>query len=503
MTYGSPSVAGRRVDLAPFQTPDGRRLHFAERYLRNLCVSLGIPEFDPVDLHPEIFLTEGERNPGWLKMLGIDGPFWVMMAGGNSAMTHKWWNPESYQAVVDHFAGRIQFVQAGYGGDGDFHLPLRGVVNVVGKTNEARRFMSLIYQSSGVVSPVTAAMHIAAAFHKPAVVIGGGRENPFFYTYPGHLSIGTIGELKCCEHTGCMKYKCCVPAGDKCDDPCEHPVRIGVPWKERPVIPAAEPLEGQKVDRIRPVGVFSLATDDWIPLRDLTWPSLRGWAERHGYTFHGETQAEPGRHPSWSKIPLLRRHLDRFEWLLWIDADAIIGSPELDLRPYMFPDADMVIAADDISGVNCGVMLFRSCEATAKLLDMIWNTSPDVHNSGWWEQESLRRIIGARGGTPASMAATALAKTGIRMKIIGPRDPFNCFVQWAANMPSPLIVHAPSGNGMEWKLQALKAILDRGSQRGVVIPECMHSIGPARVIEAMETFLPHASDSPTLSPSSL
>ncbi len=476
--FGAPKVGGHKVNLRPFHCPDGRKLHFAERYLRNMCRDLGIPEFEPESIKPELYLTSREKDRKWLDDLGVPETFWVMMAGGNSAMTHKWWDPESYQAVVDHFEGRIQFVQAGHGNHDNFHVPLSGVINLVGKTNEARRFMSLIYHSSGVVCPVTSAMHIAAAFSKPGVIVGGGRENPFFYLYPGHIAESTVGDLDCCKTTGCMKYKCCVPAGVKDENACPHPVRISTRW--RPV------AHHQAKPR---VGVFSLANDGWKPLRELTWPTMQAWCDRHGYEFVTETVPDPSRPPSWSKIPLLQKHIDRFDWVFWIDADAVVFDQESPLDAYLDNEADLVMAADDVSTINCGVMLMRSCPAIKKMLELIWDAPPNQWHHAWWEQESLRRMIGANKNPKHDAITKRLRELcGARMKLLGPQCELNCFQQWAHHMPSPLIVHAPGGD-MNWKMEKLMPFVG-GNKHGVVIPKCMDIIKPWRVIAAVESLLP-------------
>ena len=92
--------------------------------------------------------------------LGFRGRFWIMMAGGKFDFTAKWWNPAWYQRVVDHFRGRIQFVQCGEAQH--WHPQLDGVINLVGKT-DIRQFVRLMYHADGVVCPVTFAMHLAAA----------------------------------------------------------------------------------------------------------------------------------------------------------------------------------------------------------------------------------------------------------------------------------------------------------------------------------------------------
>ena len=44
---------------------------------------------------------------------GLPDKFWIIVAGGKYDFTAKWWNPNSFQAVVDQFQDRIHFVQCG------------------------------------------------------------------------------------------------------------------------------------------------------------------------------------------------------------------------------------------------------------------------------------------------------------------------------------------------------------------------------------------------------
>ena len=71
--------------------------------------------------------------------------------GGTQSSTKK---------VVDHFKGKIVFVQCGE--RSHFHPPLKGTVNLVGKT-DMRQYVRLMYHAIGCVSPVTFGMHLCAA----------------------------------------------------------------------------------------------------------------------------------------------------------------------------------------------------------------------------------------------------------------------------------------------------------------------------------------------------
>src|SRR5258706_6787323 len=140
-------------------------------------------------------------------MVGEDIPYWIIVAGGKYDYTIKWWHFRRYQKVVDHFLGKIQFVQVGE--TGHFHPPLHGVIDLRGKTN-LRQIMRLVHHAQGVLCPVTFMMHLAAAVEAPAgrlqerpcVVVAGGREPPAWEAYPAHRFLHTVGALPCCSTGG-------------------------------------------------------------------------------------------------------------------------------------------------------------------------------------------------------------------------------------------------------------------------------------------------------------
>ncbi|MCI0746021.1 MAG: hypothetical protein L0Y58_11495, partial [Verrucomicrobia subdivision 3 bacterium] len=117
-----------------------------------------------------------------------------------------------YQEVVDHFKGRIQFVQVG--GASDYHPKLNGTIDLRGRT-AARELLQLIYHCQGIVCAVTGPMHLAAAVEvkdksaglRPCVVVAGGREPVHWEAYPGHQFIHTIGALPCCARGGCWRTR--------------------------------------------------------------------------------------------------------------------------------------------------------------------------------------------------------------------------------------------------------------------------------------------------------
>jgi ADP-heptose:LPS heptosyltransferase len=200
-------------------------------------------DIQPHKFGGDIHLREEEKH--WLSQVDevtntANTRFWIIVSGGKMDFTTKWWDSKRYQAVVDHFRSRIQFVQCGDIATNHWHPPLEGVIDLRGKT-DLRQLVRLIYHSDGIVCPITFFMHAAAAIetkpgrplNRACVVVAGGREPSQWEAYPHHQFLHTNGCLPCCDNGGCWKSRV-EPIGD--DDPkdqdlCEFPVTVRIGLK--------------------------------------------------------------------------------------------------------------------------------------------------------------------------------------------------------------------------------------------------------------------------------
>lgn len=212
----------------PYHFIHGFRMYLENKL--NLQISQG-------EFRGDIHISDLEKS--WMSQIqemNIHDKFWIIMAGGKYDFTAKWWNPKNYQKVVDHFKGKLLFVQCGE--EGHFHPKLNNTINLIGKT-DTRQFIRLVYHSSGVLCPVTFAMHAAAAIetkpdqlkNRPCVVIAGGREPTQWEAYPHHRYLHTLGALSCCDNGGCWKSRCMkVGDGDEKDkkELCLYPVQTSL-----------------------------------------------------------------------------------------------------------------------------------------------------------------------------------------------------------------------------------------------------------------------------------
>ncbi|MFA5424553.1 MAG: ADP-heptose--LPS heptosyltransferase [Phycisphaerae bacterium] len=159
--------------------------------------------------------------------------YWVICAGGKSDFTTKIWSLRKWQAVVNHFKGKLNFVQIGR--LCDCHPQLENTLNLVGRTPSLRGLMKLIYHSQGTCCGVSLPIHLSAALPKadgsnrPCVVVAGGIEPPNWDAYPSHRFLSTAGCLPCCGRGACWSrhvVKPLIPDKYSADDNylCRFPV---------------------------------------------------------------------------------------------------------------------------------------------------------------------------------------------------------------------------------------------------------------------------------------
>jgi len=234
--------------------------HFIHGFSQFLSAELGVP-IRPGPFKGDIHLAPQEKQ--WISQVQEitkePVPFWIIVAGGKRDFTIKWWSHQRFQQVVDHFRGKILFVQVGE--SSHVHPGLRGVLDLRGKT-DLRQLIRLVYHAQGVLCPVTLLMHLAAALetrpgmpkNRPCVVVAGGREPAQWEAYPHHQYIHTNGALLCCDNGGCWKSRT-VPLGD--GDEKDNPDKLCLD-----VVPANDVATAPRP----PKNAFAYPRDQWPSL---------------------------------------------------------------------------------------------------------------------------------------------------------------------------------------------------------------------------------------------
>jgi len=153
---------------------------------------------------PELYISDVEKS--WFNQVhcefGWDGTYWVLNAGRKQdnelKQYHRW--QEVVDLLNEFFKGKVKIVQIGH--QDHLHPKLKGVYNLVGKTN-LRELIRLAYWSEGTIGPLSLQFVISAAFEQPAVCVAGGKEGVKWHLYPHMRYIYTNGALDCCSWDGC------------------------------------------------------------------------------------------------------------------------------------------------------------------------------------------------------------------------------------------------------------------------------------------------------------
>ena len=195
-----------------------RNVHFTQGYCDFLAKRLNI-KLDCKVNRPYLYLSPDEKK--WMNQVeestGYRGKFWLVSSGIKSDYTIKAW--PFYQEVVEHYYGKITFVQVGEAHHD--HKPLKGAINLIGKTN-ARQLIRLAYHSAGGLGGVSFLHHIYAAYQKPFVCVASGMEPATWERYNTEAYLTMQGRLPCCWEGGCWRKKIIKENNE--DKYCDYPI---------------------------------------------------------------------------------------------------------------------------------------------------------------------------------------------------------------------------------------------------------------------------------------
>ena len=215
--YGDDEQYGRTVKN-PYSIHEGgaHKKHFINGMIGYANAFLGL-NIKLTKFKPDLYLSDAEK----VRHPSLPKKYWIVFPGGKTDYRRKIWPFSNWEKVFSTFPD-VNFVQLG-GCEWDHIKPIfrnSNVINFTGMTT-LREVLSLIYNSEGVICPITFGMHVAAAFDKRCIVIAGGGEHDTWeaYTRNGgakvpHHYLHTCGQLVCCKNGGCWTGDCKNKASD-------------------------------------------------------------------------------------------------------------------------------------------------------------------------------------------------------------------------------------------------------------------------------------------------
>jgi hypothetical protein len=144
----------------------------------------------------------------------------------------------------------------------------------------------------------------------------------------------------------------------------------------------------------------SLGSGPYEELLAISSVTFEAYAARHGYDLHLTSRLlAPERPPAWSKIALVRDLLERYDEVLWVDADAIFVDISKDIAELVRPDKDLYLVEHvyaenpEWRSANTGVFLVRSTPWARDFLERVWAAEEYVHHP-WWENAAVLDLLG-------------------------------------------------------------------------------------------------------------
>jgi hypothetical protein len=127
------------------------------------------------------------------------------------------------------------------------------------------------------------------------------------------------------------------------------------------------------------IGVLSTWDSNGREMGEMTLPNHRDYCRRHGYELvAGE---RPGYDFHWLKVLTYMLHVERFEWMFWIDTDAAFMNQATRIEKYIDESKDLVFCTD-CHGINAGVLLWRCSDWTSWFFREMWDRR-DVFKNHW------------------------------------------------------------------------------------------------------------------------
>ena len=190
-------------------------------------------------------------------------------------------------------------------------------------------------------------------------------------------------------------------------------------------------------------------------LLEISGATFAAYAERHGYDLDLRTEIlVPERAPAWSKIRLFLELFEHYDLVLWIDADAAIVDPTLDIADELQERDLMALVAHEVAGQvvpNCGVWVLRRHRLVRRWLEEIWNRVEYLDHQ-WWENAAVIDALGYQ----VEPTVELVRRTRMRARTRFIDRSWNSIAIDLA--PHPKINHYP-GRSQEYRLEHLTADL--------------------------------------------
>jgi hypothetical protein len=197
--------------------------------------------------------------------------------------------------------------------------------------------------------------------------------------------------------------------------------------------------------------LVTFATGEHERLLEVALPTMRRYADRHGYDLLADPPPPIRRPPSWLKIPLLQKALRSYDEVLWLDADLVVVDDRVDVADEIDVDSYHAMVRHhtaDGEVPSCGVWLLR--KPMLGWLARAW-VKTEYLDHGWWEQAALLDLLGYEHRT---RPCRHVRETSLYRHTHWLELEWNSHEQ-SDRHPDPRFAHATAG-GLAWRLEVMR-----------------------------------------------
>lgn len=92
------------------------------------------------------------------------------------------------------------------------------------------------------------------------------------------------------------------------------------------------------------------------------------------YVFEKENHCYD-RHHQWNKIKWIRKYMDEYDWVIWVDADVVFMHTRKNILTHINDRFDFISAIYHTNIVNSGVMLIQTTTESKNFMDLVWDSA--------------------------------------------------------------------------------------------------------------------------------
>jgi len=154
---------------------------------------------------------------------------------------------------------------------------------------------------------------------------------------------------------------------------------------------------GKVIKRKYKIGICTMAIgEEYKEIVKYGQKTIKKYTEIHNYGFHDDDNLyDKKRSPAWSKILLLSKYMKtEYDYVIWIDADTIIMSPNVKIEDIIecHMDGNDILVAQDCKLINTGVIIIKNTEWSRKFIDLIYDQEQFIEH-GNWEQAAFIDLL--------------------------------------------------------------------------------------------------------------